>query len=174
MPNHALSLALFSAFGLAVLPSCQPLSDPRDDRFTTNRPPVIAPPSVRSDGAELFARNPLVEFQATGANPAPIRTLTAGEPLTILQSDGRFTKVSLMDGTMGFINSNEIQQGAPTYTGGYGDNRMPDQYGNRFGGGTRPDNPLPPTGNPNTPPITPTTPVTPATPDTDLIDLDNF
>lgn len=174
MSNHVLTLLLGSAIGITALTSCQPLADPYEERFTTNPTPIEVGPSVRTNGTELFASNPIVEFQTTGANPAPIRGLVAGEPLTILRPDGRFTEVRLMDGTVGFINSNEIQQGSPGYSGGYGGNRMPDQYGNRFGGGTKPDNVPPPINNPDTDPTAPTNPTTPTTPEPDLIDLDNF
>jgi len=171
MFNHVHFLLIGCTIGMTALTSCQPLSESVDNRFTTNRRPIEVSPSVRTHGAELFARNPLVEFQTTGANPAPIRSLSAGEPLTILRADGRFTEVRLMDGTIGYINSNEIQQGSSGYSGG---NRVPDQYGNRFGGGTRPDNVMPPIDNSNTDPSTPTSPTTPTTPEPDLIDLDNF
>lgn len=171
MSNHVLLLLFGSAIGMTFLSSCQPLPDPNENRFTTNRTPVEVAPSVRADDAELFASNPLVEFQTTGANPAPIRALSAGQTLTILGTDGRFTQVRLMDGTVGYINSNDIQQGTSGYTGGSGGHRVADQYGNRFGGGPRPDDVNPPTTEP---PVQPTTPTNPTTPEPDMIDLDNF
>lgn len=171
MSNHVLTLLLGSTLCVTVLSSCQPISDPNADRFGTRRTPIAVVPSVGTNGAELFARNPLVEFQTTGANPAPIRTLAPGEPLTILQKDGRFTEVRLMDGSAGYINSNDIIQGTTGYTGGSGGNRVPDQYGNRFGGGNQPTEVRPPTTYPQNQPSTPTSPTAP---DSDIIDLDNF
>ena len=173
MSNHILILILGSALGISLLTSCQPLPDPYDNRFGTNRSPINIGPSVRTNGAELFASNPLVEFQTTGANPAPIRTLSAGETLTVLRKDGRFTQVRLMDGTAGYINSSDITQGSGN-TGAYYDNRVPDQYGNRFGGGNQNTEVTPPTDYPPIDPITPTNPTNPTPSDPDIIDLDNF
>ncbi len=171
MSNHVLILLLGSALGVTVLSSCQPLPEPRHNRFSGNRSPVNVAPSVATNGAELFANNPLVESQTTGTIPNPIRSLSAGETLTILRKDGRFTEVRLMDGTVGYMNNSDIVQGNSGYTGGYGGNRVPDQYGNRFGGGNQRTDVIPPTPDPQDQPNTPTSP--PAQ-DPEMIDLDNF
>ena len=114
--------------------SCQSLNDSRGNRFGGDRTPAVVQPSILFNGSELFANDPVFEFQTTGVNPAPIRTLNAGDKVSIIKNDGRFTRVRLADGTVGYVSSSNVSRGSQLSTGGYGDTRVPDRNGNRFGG----------------------------------------
>lgn len=168
-----------SALALSlVASSCETGQYGKNDpnRFGAGTLPVInTTPTIATDGTEMFSNNPLVEFQTTGANPAPARTLYSGQKLTVLRQDGAFSQIQLDDGTVGFVNTESI------VNNGYSSGRSSSGFqgttdGNRFGS-TTPATPYPSTGSP-TPPlgggISPTAQPEVPSGDSDMIDLDNL
>lgn len=181
--NHPL-LVSTAAICFAALTSCETgefsgRSTKKNRYGGDNALPVInTTPTIAVDGTEMFANNPLVEFQTTGSNPAPTRTLYSGQKVTVLSQDGTFSRVQLADGSVGYVNSNSVVN--TSYNSG-GSAPVQPNYNdgaNRFGA-TDPA-PVEPSGITGTPyrPTQPTGPVT-TTPDQpssdpDLIDLDNL
>jgi len=109
-----LPFSIVVALAAAALASCQSAKAPSPyppNLYGPGGPhttPVHTGPVVQSEIADFYAEHPLLAFQRTGIQPAPLRRLPRNTPLQVLDQTGTFYRVQLNDGSVGYIATNLV------------------------------------------------------------------